>query len=215
MLGDFYTVRDADAHAWSEVWLKDQGWVRVDPTAAVAPNRIESGLTEARSATDDLPDFLRRDGMALFDLGLRARWEWMNTQWNRWVLAYGPEVQMDFLQQFGIRDWTGMILALTIGTSLVLGIIGLLLLRQFAPARNPEVAVKLWTQLQKRLLRAGIAQRPSEGADTFAERVALEEPELADAVRRAAEAYQQLRYLEGATPALQEELAQAIRAIRT
>ncbi|WP_162932422.1 transglutaminase TgpA family protein [Solimonas sp. K1W22B-7] len=213
-IGDFHTIRDADAHAWSEIWLEGQGWIRMDPTAAVAPNRIEMGLSEAMDG-DELPSFLRRDGFASLSLGLRARWEWVNSKWNRWVLAYGPDMQMEFLQQFGIRDWTGMILTLTIGTTVVLSIIGLMLLRQFTPARNHEVAVKLWQQLQKRLLRAGIAQRPSEGAGDFAERVAREAPPLGAAVARAAAAYQRLRYLEGATPALQRELAEAVKAVRT
>jgi transglutaminase-like putative cysteine protease len=211
--GDYYTVRSADAHAWSEVWLAGKGWVRIDPTAAVAPSRIEGGLSEAMG--EELPGFLRRDGLGWIRMQLSAPWDWMNTQWNRWFLAYGPDVQLDLLGRIGIHDWQRMILALTIITTVTLSIIGLLLLRQFAPARNREVAVKLWTQLQKRLLRAGIAQRPAEGASDFAERVGLETPELGEAVRRAAAAYQQLRYLEGASPAVQEELAQAIKAIRT
>jgi len=214
-LGDFYRITDADAHAWSEVWLQGKGWVRVDPTAAVAPDRIELGLTEAMQASGELPSFMQRGGWNWLRDSMKARWDWMNTQWNRWVLAYGPEVQMEVMRRMGIRDWSGMIIALTVLTSLVLGITGLLLLRQFTPARNQEAAVRLWAKLQKRLLRAGIAQRPAEGAGDFAERVALEAPELGEAVRRAAVAYQQLRYLEGATPAVQDELAQAIKAIRT
>lgn len=214
-LGDFFRVTDADAHAWSEVWLEGKGWVRVDPTAAVAPNRIELGLSEAMQDSGELPSFLQRGGLNWIRDNLTTQWDWMNTQWNRWVLAYGPEVQMDLMRRIGIEDWRGMIIALTVSASLILGIIGLLLLRQFTPARNQEVAVRLWAQLQKRLLRAGIAQRPAEGAGSFADRVALETPELGDAVRRAATIYQQLRYLEGATPALQEELARAIKAIRS
>ncbi|PPE72408.1 DUF3488 domain-containing protein [Solimonas fluminis] len=214
-LGDFFRVSDADAHAWSEVWLESKGWVRVDPTAAVAPNRIELGLSEAMQASGELPGFLQRGGWNWIRDNLTAQWDWMNTQWNRWVLAYGPEVQMDLMRRIGIQDWRSMVIVLTVTASLILGIIGLLLLRQFTPARNQEVAVRLWAQLQRRLLRAGIAQRPAEGAGSFAERVALETPELGSAVRRAAGIYQQLRYLEGATPALQKELAQVIKAIRT
>ncbi|PON14383.1 hypothetical protein C2W62_29320 [Candidatus Entotheonella serta] len=41
-----------DAHAWAEVWFPEQGWQRVDPTAAVAPHRIELGSEQA-FATED------------------------------------------------------------------------------------------------------------------------------------------------------------------
>lgn len=214
LFGDFYTVRDSDAHAWAEVWLAGKGWVRIDPTGAVSPQRIESNLSEALDAAAGLQMGDRLD-LGWIKINMRARLDWLDAQWNHWVLAYGPEVQLELLGKFGITDWTGMILALTIGTTLVLGVTGLLLLRQFAPARNREVAVKLWAQLQKRLLREGIAQRPSEGARDFAERVALESPELGPAVQRAAAAYHQLRYLEDATPALQDELSQAVKALRS
>jgi len=212
-VGNYYVVRDADAHAWSEVWLEGRGWVRIDPTAAVAPNRIERGLAEALGVEEGLPGYLDRAGLDSLRIRLQAQWDWLDAQWNRWVLGYGPELQQEFLQRFGINDWSQMIIALTVIASTILGVIGLMLLRQFAPARNEDVALRLWHRAQRKLLRAGIAQRPSEGARDFAERVALEHPELAQPLRRAAQAYQQLRYLEGMTPALQDELAQAIRAI--
>ncbi|HSW11540.1 MAG TPA: DUF3488 and transglutaminase-like domain-containing protein [Solimonas sp.] len=214
LLGDYYTVRDADAHAWSEVWYEGRGWVRIDPTSAVAPNRIERGISEALGADEGLPDFLDRSGGASLRIRLQAQWDWLDSQWNRWVLGYGPELQQEFLQRFGIRDWSGMILALTVIATTLLSVIGLLLLRQFAPARNEDLAVRLWHRAQRRLLKAGIAQRPTEGVRDFAERVSLEHPEFASTVQRAADAYLKLRYLEGESPALQAELTQAVKAIR-
>ncbi|MGH8538961.1 MAG: transglutaminaseTgpA domain-containing protein, partial [Stenotrophobium sp.] len=87
-VGGYYIVHQYDAHAWSEVWLAGQGWVRVDPTAAVAPNRVEQGLASALTAAEGLPGFLTRRSQILIDLS--ARWDWVNDRWNRWVLAYGP-----------------------------------------------------------------------------------------------------------------------------
>src|SRR5690606_25782031 len=46
-VGGYVIVRQRDAHAWAEVWLGEKGWVRVDPTAAVAPNRILGGIETA------------------------------------------------------------------------------------------------------------------------------------------------------------------------
>lgn len=212
--GDYVVVAQSDAHAWSEVWLPGRGWVRIDPTAAVSPDRIEQGLAGALDGDEGLPSFLRRGGDTLFNLNLRARWDWLNNQWNRWVLAYGPELQQEFLRRFGIQDWSGMIIALTVIGSLILGVVGLLLLREFAPARNEDVAQRLWHRAQKKLLRAGIAQRTGEGPKDFAERVALEHPRLALPLRKVVEIYLRLRYLEEMSPDTQRQLAEAIRELK-
>jgi transglutaminase-like putative cysteine protease len=212
-IGDYFVVRQSDAHAWSEVWLEEQGWVRVDPTAAVAPNRIESGLSEAMSAEDGLPDFLDRRGRGWLDVDLSARWDWLNSQWDRWILAYGPELQQEFLRHFGIKDWGGMILALTIIGTLMLSGIGLMLLREFAPARNEDVALRLWHRMQKRLRRLQLEQRPDEGPRDFVSRVAAQHPQLAGPLGRVLENYLRLRYLEDASPEAQKGLAEAIKAL--
>ena len=57
----YLTVRQSDAHAWAEIWVEGQGWERVDPTAAVAPSRIEQGIEAALPAGDPLPALLRLD----------------------------------------------------------------------------------------------------------------------------------------------------------
>lgn len=212
--GDYHAVRQSDAHAWSEVWIEGKGWLRIDPTAAVAQDRIELGLAEAMGNDEGLPSFLQKTGTALLQLNIQARWDWLNNQWNRWVLAYGPELQQEFLKRFGIQDWSGMIIALTVIGSLILGVVGLLLLREFAPARNEDVALRLWHRAQKKLLRAGVAQRTGEGPKDFAERVALEHPPLADPLRKVVEIYLRLRYLEEMSPDTQRELAEAIRELK-
>lgn len=193
--GDFYTVRQSDAHAWSEVWLEGKGWVRVDPTAAVAPNRIELGVEEALlgSSGETLPEFMRYDG-ALWT-ALEARWEWLDSKWNYWVLAYGPELQQDFLRQFGITDWSGMMLALTIIGTLMMAVIGALLLRQYRSADTADAALRLWRRAQRVLEKHGIVQRPHEGPRDFSERVAQEEPELQQPMNQLLAAYLHARYL--------------------
>ena len=79
-----WTVRQSDAHAWAEVWMAGRGWVRVDPTSAVAPGRTSSfqrllpvpGLI-AQALNTLSPDF---------EINLRALWEATNNRWNQWVL---------------------------------------------------------------------------------------------------------------------------------
>ncbi|MDX1527371.1 MAG: DUF3488 and transglutaminase-like domain-containing protein, partial [Gammaproteobacteria bacterium] len=104
-LGDFLTVRQRDAHAWSEVWLgEEEGWVRIDPTGAVAPSRIESGMEAAlpRPIGPRAHNIQASEPMGRAWRNLRHGWEALNNAWNEWVLGYGPERQRRLLNQFGI-----------------------------------------------------------------------------------------------------------------
>ena len=206
--GDYYIVSQSDAHAWSEVWLAGKGWVRVDPTGAVSPSRIESGIESALGAAGELPDFLQRRGNLWGSL--EARWDWVDNQWNHWVLAYGPELQGEFLSKFGIHDWSEMVLALTIIGTLTLAIIGGLLLRQYRPADNADAALKLWLRACSKLAKRGIVQRPHEGPRDFAQRVADEEPELGPAMRELLSAYLQVRYIGDSTAGAASALKAAV-----
>ena len=105
-------MRQADAHAWTEVWLRDEGWVRVDPTAAVSPLRVESGISAAVPRTDPLPLFVRGDFAALRQL--RLTWDLMANTWNQWVLGYTPERQRLLLSRVGIDDATWHTLAVVL-----------------------------------------------------------------------------------------------------
>ena len=214
-VGDYWIVRQSDAHAWTEVWIVGRGWLRVDPTAAVAPERIERGIGEAL-ASDDLPAFLNpalRSGLR-FDL--RARWDWLNAQWNYWVLGYGPELQQAVLSKLGLVDWRRMIIALTVLLSAALGVLGLLLLRRAAPVNREDEALKLWRRLQARLARAGLRQAPGEGPIDFAARVARIRPDLATTIREAAARYLAARYLQppndAADPSADRTARQALSA---
>ena len=212
--GDYYLVRQSDAHAWSEVWLAGQGWVRVDPTAAVSPQRIEKGIGAALEGTGDLPAYLdpSRRSYQLRAM-LQAQWDWANAEWNRWVLGYGPDLQQEILGRFGLSDWSDMILALTAAISLVLGVLGLSLMRQLLPRREADPVQQLWRKACKRLARAGFSQRPDEGPLDFAGRVTAGRPDLATAMERVCALYLRLRYLQTPDAAAQRELGEAVAAL--
>ncbi|MBL8336036.1 MAG: DUF3488 and transglutaminase-like domain-containing protein [Rhodoferax sp.] len=101
-VGDFWVVRQSDAHAWAEVWLAGQGWVRVDPTAAVAPGRVGSlqRLQAPRSAIATALESV--SPRALFNL--RAAWDALNNGWNQWVLNYSQTLQLDLLRDIGFES---------------------------------------------------------------------------------------------------------------
>jgi transglutaminase-like putative cysteine protease len=104
----YWTVRQRDAHAWAEVWLQGQGWVRVDPTSAVAPGR--TGSFERLSAPEGV--IAGAIGAINPDLSaqMRAVWEAVNNRWNQWVLNYTQGKQLDLLKNIGFTSpsWTDL-----------------------------------------------------------------------------------------------------------
>ena len=208
--GDYYIVRQSDAHAWAEVWLPGQGWVRVDPTAAVAPERIESGLGSALPASEPVPGLARRSGAWLQTLQLR--WDMLNAQWNEWVLGYGPELQQQLLGRFGLADWRRMILTLVFLVTAILSAVGLWALLKTRPARERDRALRLWNTVSRRLRKLGLERQANEGPEDFARRVSQQRPELAASIQRLADAYARARYL--GDPAATERLAEHVKALR-
>jgi hypothetical protein len=211
-LGGYYVVRQSDAHAWSEVWLAGEGWVRTDPTAAVSPSRIERGIAPALLESGSLPEYMQRRSVA-WRYALEARWDFINAKWNGWVLAYGPQLQFEFLSQFGLSDMRSMILALTIVSTLFMSVAGLFLLRQTRVQTQTDAALKLWRRALARLARAGIEQRPEEGPQDFIERAIQGRPEMRQALQRLRDAYLRMRYLEDPVPALRSELEAAVKLL--
>ncbi|HSN22050.1 MAG TPA: DUF3488 and transglutaminase-like domain-containing protein, partial [Usitatibacter sp.] len=99
-------VRQADAHAWTEIWLRGEGWVRVDPTAAVSPLRIEQGVNAALGPIGVLPTLIAADRLGVLAT-LRFGWQVVNGQWDRWVVGYDTQRQRDFFARMGYPsvDW--------------------------------------------------------------------------------------------------------------
>jgi transglutaminase-like putative cysteine protease len=192
-VGNYLIVRQSDAHAWSEVWLAGQGWVRVDPTAAVAANRIEQGIASALPAGEPLPFFVRTDATWLKQL--RLRWDAINNQWNQWVLGYNQERQIGLLASlgFGIASWRELAWGLLIGVGLLLGIVAALTLRGGRPPHGNEVHA-LYLKFCRRLAQAGVPRLPTEGPLDFARRVGRARPEWGAAVDDITRHYVALRY---------------------
>lgn len=211
-LGGYLIVRSSDAHAWSEVWLAGRGWARVDPTAAVAPERIESGLSAAMAAGEPVPYMARHSGELLYQLQLG--WDWVNASWDRWFLAYGPDLQNHFLSQIGLPDMRSMILALTGLLTAFLAVLGGVLLWQTRPRTTTDPAQAAWLRFCRRLERAGLRRRPQEGPMSFAERVTRAHPEWQLPVRRIVGLYIDLRYRDMRDTDAQHRLQRAVREFR-
>jgi transglutaminase-like putative cysteine protease len=168
---DYLVVAQSDAHAWSEVWLEGRGWVRVDPTAAVAPERIQQNLFSVVKRTGLaglLSGSANRD--SLFNK-LRFDWSAVGNAWNQWVLDYDSGKQSSLLESagFGKVDWTRLIALLGAAGSIVVGIMAIPLLGK---RRQRDPANTVYDQLCSRMEKLGHARAIHEGPRSYGTRLA-------------------------------------------
>lgn len=205
------TVRQSDAHAWAEVHLPGQGWVRVDPTAAAVPGRVSAGLARSVREGDPVPLLMRPQLEWL--RGLRSNWEALAHRWNVWVLGYGVERQRDLMSRIGMRDADWRRLTAVMAT--VLGAFTLLLLAwSLRRLARPDPAQRAWQAFCRKLGARGVARAPHEGPLDFAERAAHRLPAAAAPIRAIAALYVAARYGRDATREHTTELARRVRALR-
>jgi len=156
----YWVVRHSDAHAWAEVWLAGQGWVRVDPTSAVAPSRTGS-LQRLRAPQGALATVVGNFDPSLL-ANLRQAWEAVNNRWNQWVLNYTQSKQLDLLRQLGFQSpsWADLSLVL-IALIVVVALAGAAWARWERGRQDPWL--RLLGRVRRRLLEAGVAVPPSAG----------------------------------------------------
>jgi transglutaminase-like putative cysteine protease len=184
--GAYLIVRQSDAHAWSEVWLEGRGWVRVDPTAAVSPQRVSLG---ARAAAGSSARWYQADWL----LEVRNQLDLVNRVWNNAVVQFNALRQQQLLTPFGIdkAEYTQLMTVLIATSSLLLGLFAWWTLR--APRHSGDPLDTAYLQLCRKLARAGAARAPAEGPLAYAERLgasALRSSELETLLRD----YASLRY---------------------
>lgn len=215
-VGNYLVVRQRDAHAWTEVWLGDRGWVRVDPTAAVAPERIERGIDLALQDEAGAVRFAPRqaDWLAQLWRGSRDTWDAFNNRWNQWVLAYGPERQRALLSGlgFGGVSWQGVAAVLMTAAGALLGFVVMLGLK--AQRRATDVAARCYQAFCDKLARRGLARAAHEGPADYARRIGRARPELAHEVERISALYIALRYRTQAPERGLARLRREVRAFR-
>ena len=204
------TVRQSDAHAWAEVFIRERGWVRVDPTAAAVPGRLESGL--GRAVPEAQQPLMMRPELEWLR-GLRYQWEAAAHKWNVWVLGYNPERQRELMGFIGMRDADWRSLTATLFTSLGIMTI-LLLLWSLRRLARPDPVQRAWRAFCRKLAARGVERAPSEGPRDFAERAARAMPGARRAILRIAALYITLRYGPHATARRKRELRRLVRELR-
>ncbi|MDO9371839.1 MAG: DUF3488 and transglutaminase-like domain-containing protein [Gammaproteobacteria bacterium] len=212
-LGNYLIVRQSDAHAWAEVWLGERGWVRVDPTAAVSPARVELGVPapEAQAAAV-VPLFELQQLVALQQMGFV--WDSVNNTWNLWVLGYGPKRQQQLFNEWGLNalGWGGAAAALLAGLGVPFLLYAAYMLWRRTGGADPVLAAYLI--FCRKFARRGITRAPHEGPRDFAARVALLQPALAADSAKITGLYCALRYSAQPPAHALRQLRLAVRAFR-
>ncbi|BCM24639.1 transglutaminase TgpA family protein [Methyloradius palustris] len=196
---NYMIVRQSDAHAWAEVWLQNRGWVRIDPTGAVSPDRIELGVAESVNDSEALPLLSRRDYPLLRKLYLQ--WDAVNNGWNQWVLGYNQDRQLQLLRYLTGNNfsWQDLVIALFALVTASLLALSYFLLRSQKIRR--DAIQKIYDQFLNKLSKAGLTRYKQEGPVDFSSRAVRRLPAQAKLIVQITDAYTQLRYASKISPA--------------
>ncbi len=189
-IGGYWLVRRSDAHAWAEVWLRTRGWVRVDPTAAVAPERIYETLADRAPGTEGLLGGIG-DARSLIDVT-----DWMRRGWNDFVLGFDAKRQQRLLRPLGIDRLDDRTLILLLALAVALGLLWMVWLSR-RNERERDPVLRAWHRVGRRYRRYGLEREPSEPASMWASRVAAARPDLAAELIMLSQHFADWRYADG------------------
>jgi hypothetical protein len=211
--GGYLIVRQSDAHAWSEVWVADRGWLRVDPTAAVAPERIQGGLISAVGANEPVPGRLREASPVW--LQVEMGWDAVNDFWNQRIVRFDAGAQFDLLERLGIDDpdWRALGLGLAASLAAFFVAASAYLAWRFRPPARDWPA-RLHDVVVKRLQRRGIVPGAAEGPIAFVERATVACPDLAPTLEEIRHLYTSLRYGPAPRAADLQRLKHVVNSLR-
>ncbi|MDB9942473.1 DUF3488 and transglutaminase-like domain-containing protein [Pseudomonadales bacterium] len=216
-LANYIAVHQFDAHSWAEVWYEGRGWVRVDPTRMVSPERIQRGL---ESAVADENTFLANSPLSwlkyrqlLWLQDLRQQLDAIGHYWDNWVVGYNPRTQLEFLSTYFENINASRLGLLMLTTFFVLlGIVALFVLR----TRNTRLLTAVdqqYLRFCQLLAKQGLVRQTGEGPWSYNERVSQTRPDLAPVVTRVTREYTRMNYDLGA-PNNSKALKKAVSAFR-
>lgn len=193
-MGGFWEILQADAHVWVEAWVDGKGWLRVDPTAAISPNRIERAINLNNPIAGDEITFLldSPEGFNKWKQQLTSVLQTIDYYWESGVLAYGPEVQGDFLANVGIEGWEDMIRwhAVLSGVFILLGALYL-----YRPSGQPKDRVQVrYLALCKPLAKKAGPRKLNETASDYLQRAIQHYPTNMDELEGIKALYLETRY---------------------
>lgn len=178
----YISVRQYDAHAWAEVWNEAVGWQRVDPTAAVAPERVEQGFAELfpeSPAFDTLLGLQSQGRESLLGL-LSIKLDYLDYLVGRWVLGYDPDRQQSLLRRLGLASPQALLMAFSVGFLTMLAAFLLFLHLRDRSQQRQDPLTRQYRKLCAQYARLGWTRAPSETPTQFADRIASQAGPKAD-----------------------------------
>jgi protein-glutamine gamma-glutamyltransferase len=211
-IGDYFVVRQSDAHSWAEVWLEGRGWTRVDPTAAVEPDRLTRGILSL------LPDSGSAQARLVKSLpnlaALLQRWDAVNMWWTNHVLKFDFNSQLNLLSRLGIRSPD----LSTVGWAFVAALLSWMTWIAWQMGRGsarvrPDRLARAYARLCRKLARVGPPREAHQGPIAYADAVAGRRPDLRETVRTLLTRYAELRYGAPRTDSRARDVAEFEQAV--
>jgi len=194
--GNHLIVRQSDAHAWSEIWLGDKGWVRIDPTTAVAPERVERSIDPEQFREGEPVVFkISADGLfgTVFKQAVFMA-DALDLNWHRWVVGFSRERQNYFLKSTGLDFLEGYKLGLSAVVLSALAIIVMVILFRGKITDHRDPAKKQWDKFIQKLVKKGVTCEPGDGPQTIARRAAKILTEQKNSINLISGIYIKIRY---------------------
>lgn len=186
-------VRQRDAHAWTEVWLDDKGWTRVDPTAAVSA-RIESGMNEIMPPEMRSPALIaQNDFLRELWQNIEHNWDALDSLWDLWVLSYSSKLQLALLAKLGIDNPNWQKLAWLMG-AFIFAVLIIMPLFVFSQRKPEDLLTKNYQLFCDKLKQASLLRSKHEGPLMFGERAMKTLPQHAQAIEDITTMYINLKY---------------------
>ena len=188
--GNYLSIRQSFAHAWVEAYTPDRSWIRIDPTLAVAPNRLEQnpdGTFSYSAGTGNAFSVFKKMGFML---------EAVNLAWEAWFTGYSFSGQKALLQRLGFAGswgaWTVSFLLLALSVMVVAIFFWIFLRRAKAKKKDPVAAG--YILFCKRLSRIGLARSPDQGPMDYLLTVQARRPDLGPTAAAITDMYIRIRF---------------------
>jgi len=219
-VGNYYIVRQSNAHAWAEVWLAGEGWLRVDPTAMIPADRIEQDIFQTNLERlsfsslnlPDLPRLSAQQKTALYNFYRRLKQSVDNIKysWNNWILGYDQSKQNLLLKLMGLNaDWQTLIFLLIGGLLLIIVIFQLL--HVYLSYKKTDKVYYYYLKFIKKLNQAGLKADMSEGPQALAQRAAKHFPQQNTAIKSIIKHYINIRYGRSNTDNRREQFIREVK----